>query len=80
MINDLGKTRKIFPNVDFYSGIVYKELGIETAMFTPVFAVSRISGWCARTLEYLETNRIFRPRGIYTGPVRHEYKPVGQRG
>ncbi|MDM7916666.1 MAG: citrate synthase/methylcitrate synthase, partial [Candidatus Eisenbacteria bacterium] len=62
----LGQEKKIFPNVDFYSGIVYRALGIETAMFTPIFAVSRVSGWTARALEYLGDNRIFRPRAVYT--------------
>ncbi|HPA47884.1 MAG TPA: citrate synthase/methylcitrate synthase [bacterium] len=76
---ELGVEKKIFPNVDFYSGIVYRALGIDTAMFTPIFAVSRISGWAARFLEYLADNRIFRPRAVYTGPVRVEYTPVEQR-
>ncbi len=75
----LGVEKKIFPNVDFYSGIVYRALGIETAMFTPIFAVSRVSGWCARFLEYLATNRIFRPRAVYTGDIKEDYVPVDQR-
>jgi citrate synthase len=75
----LGAEKKIFPNVDFYSGIVYRALGVETAMFTPLFAVSRISGWTARALEYLADNRIFRPRAIYTGPPRVEYVPLDKR-
>lgn len=77
--SQLGAEKKIFPNVDFYSGIVYRALGIETAMFTPIFAVSRISGWTARALEYLVDNRIFRPRAIYTGPPRVEYVPIERR-
>jgi len=76
---ELGRQKNIFPNVDFYSGLVYRAMGIETAMFTPIFAVSRISGWCARVLEYLEENRIFRPRAIYTGPVKTEYVPIEDR-
>ena len=76
---ELGRQKNIFPNVDFYSGLVYRAMGIETAMFTPIFAVSRISGWCARVLEYLEENRIFRPRAIYTGPVKVEYVPIEDR-
>jgi citrate synthase len=77
--SELGKEKKIFPNVDFYSGIIYKAMNIETAMFTPIFAVSRISGWTARALEYLADNRIFRPRAIYTGPIKSEYIPIDQR-
>ena len=77
--SQLGKEKKIFPNVDFYSGLVYRAMGIETSMFTPIFAVSRISGWVARALEYLADNRIFRPRAIYTGPISREYVPFDQR-
>jgi len=76
---ELGVEKKIFPNVDFYSGIVYRALGIETPMFTPIFAVSRISGWTARVLEYLADNRIFRPRAMYTGPIRADYVPMADR-
>lgn len=80
VISELGKEKKIFPNVDFYSGIVYTAMGIETAMFTPIFAVSRVAGWTARVLEYLKNNRLFRPRGIYVGPAYVEYVPVDKRG
>ncbi len=73
VIEDLGKTKKVFPNVDYYSGIVYTGLGIDTTFFTPIFAVSRVAGWCARVLEYLPVNRIFRPRAVYTGPLKREY-------
>lgn len=75
----LGQEKKIFPNVDYYSGIVYRAMGIETAMFTPIFAVSRVSGWTARALEYLADNRIFRPRAVYTGPAAVEYVPIDKR-
>lgn len=75
----MGKEKKIFPNVDFYSGILYRAMGIETLMFTPLFAVSRVSGWVARCLEYQKNNRIFRPRGIYTGAVEQVYKPIQSR-
>jgi citrate synthase len=76
---ELGAEKKIFPNVDFYSGIIYKAMGIETAMFTPIFAVSRVSGWAARVLEYLADNRLFRPRGVYIGPVKADYVPIISR-
>jgi citrate synthase len=79
VIEELGREKKIFPNVDFYSGIVYRALGIDTPMFTPIFAVSRVSGWAARTLEYLADNRIFRPRAVYTGPLRLDYVPMEKR-
>lgn len=71
--------RGIFPNVDFYSGTIYYAFGIEPAMFTPIFAVSRISGWVARVLEYLPVNRIFRPRAEYIGVMEADYVPMDQR-
>jgi citrate synthase len=69
----------IFPNVDYYSGTVYHCLGVETAMFTPLFAVSRVAGWVARVLEYLPQNRIFRPRAIYLGEKDLSYVSIDQR-
>ena len=77
--NNLGKKKKIFPNVDFYSGLVYRSLGIKSAMFTPIFAVARIVGWTARILEYLENNRIMRPRAVYTGQLNKKYVTLEKR-
>lgn len=79
VISALGVRKGIFPNVDFYSGIVYQSLGIPAELFTPIFAVSRVAGWTARVMEYLENNRIFRPRAIYTGPFNKQYVPIGKR-
>jgi citrate synthase len=59
----------LMPNVDFYSGLVYTALGLRPRDFTPIFAVSRISGWTAQVLEQYANNRIYRPRGFYTGPT-----------
>ena len=56
----------IFPNVDFYSGLVYRKLGIPRDLFTPIFAISRVAGWLAHWREQLGANRIFRPSQIYT--------------
>lgn len=75
----IGSDKKIFPNVDFYSGIVYSTLGISPEIFTPIFAVSRVAGWTARVLEYLGNNRIFRPRAIYSGEFNKRYVPIGKR-
>ncbi|NQT19892.1 MAG: citrate/2-methylcitrate synthase [Planctomycetes bacterium] len=75
----LGVEKKIFPNVDFFSGLVYTSMGIPPELFTPVFAVSRVSGWTARVLEYLENNRIFRPRAMYVGPFGKKYVPLEGR-
>ena len=75
-----GNDKKIFPNVDFYSGLVYRSLGVDPEMFTPLFAVSRVAGWTARVLEYLKNNRIFRPRAMYVGDFNKRYVPLEQRG
>ena len=78
VVSHLGKEKNIFPNVDYYSGIVYKAMGLQEDIFTPLFAVSRVSGWTARVMEYLQHNRIFRPRAIYTGEFYDEF-PQGFR-
>lgn len=67
------------PNVDFYSASVYRVLGIPTEEFTPVFAISRISGWTAHLLEQLENNRLIRPRARYTGHARRHVAPISER-
>ncbi len=69
----------IFPNVDFYSGIVYNALGISTDLFPPIFAIGRVAGWCAHILEYLGDNRIFRPSSIYKGELDRKYIPIEER-
>jgi len=79
VLRTFGHEKKIFPNVDFYSGIVYSRMGIDPSMFTPIFAVSRVAGWTARVLEYLQKNRIFRPRAMYSGEFEREYVPLEQR-
>jgi citrate synthase len=75
----LSAEKKIFPNVDFFSGIVYRCMGIAPNMFTPIFAVSRVAGWTARALEYLQHNRIFRPRAMYVGEFNKKYPPLKKR-
>jgi citrate synthase len=69
----------IYPNVDFYSGLVYRKLGIPTDLFTPVFAIARVGGWLAHWKEQLNTNRIFRPTQIYTGTHGRPYVPIEKR-
>jgi citrate synthase len=73
--------RKLYPNVDFYSGIIYRAMGIPTEMFTVLFAMGRIPGWIAHWKEMMDDPnvRIGRPRQIYTGATRREYVQVGQR-
>ena len=69
----------IYPNVDFYSGIVYQALGIPTDLFTPIFAIARVAGWLAHWLEQLDDNRIFRPEQIYVGKHDVKYMPLEKR-
>jgi citrate synthase len=71
--------RGIHPNVDFYSGLVYRKLGIPTDLFTPVFAIARVSGWLAHWKEQLGENRIFRPTQIYTGSHDAPYVAIEKR-
>jgi citrate synthase len=66
-------------NVDFYSATVYYSLGIPTDLFTPIFAISRTSGWTAHVLEQLADNRLIRPQSLYTGPVGLKVVPIEQR-
>ncbi len=79
VVGRLGEAKGIYPNVDFFSGLVYRAMGIPASMFTPTFAVSRVAGWTARVLEYLEHNRLFRPRAIYTGALEVPYVPLDAR-
>ncbi|MGR5999494.1 citrate synthase [Bacillus cereus] len=67
------------PNVDFYSASVYHCLGIDHDLFTPIFAISRMSGWLAHILEQYENNRLIRPRADYNGPTHQVYVPIAQR-
>lgn len=69
----------IYPNVDFYSGLVYRKLGIPTDLFTPVFAIARVAGWLAHWKEQLGENRIFRPTQIYTGIHNEPYISIEKR-
>ena len=72
--------RKLYPNVDFYSGIIYKALGIPTEMFTVMFALGRLPGWIAQWKEMTENKEpIGRPRQIYTGHTNRNYVPIEQR-
>lgn len=70
----------IYANVDFYSGLVYRKLGIPSDLFTPLFAIARVAGWLAHWKEQLAENRIFRPTQIYTGLHDQSYVPIEKRG
>jgi len=69
----------IYSNVDFYSGLVYRKLGIPTDLFTPIFAIARVAGWLAHWKEQLIQNRIYRPSQVYSGLHDIPYIPIGQR-
>jgi citrate synthase len=75
-------SRKLYPNVDFYSGIIYSALGIPRSMFTVMFAIARTVGWVAHWQEMISdpSMRIGRPRQLYTGPTRREYVDIAKRG
>ena len=77
--NETLGPRGIFPNVDYYSGILYNELGIRTDQFTPIFAISRSAGWLAHWREQLADNRIFRPTQEYIGEPVRDYVHVDRR-
>ena len=80
--DDYFISRKLYPNVDFYSGIIMRALGIPTNMFTVLFAMGRAPGWIANWREVASNpkGRIYRPRQIYVGPVKRDYVPIQQRG
>jgi citrate synthase len=73
--------KKLYPNVDFYSGIIFKALGIPTSLFTVLFAVARTVGWVAQWNEMIEdpSQKIGRPRQLYVGETEREYVPIGKR-
>src|SRR5512146_3278918 len=74
--------RKLYPNVDFYSGIIMRAIGIPIEMFTVIFAIGRMPGWIANYKEVMEspTSRIYRPRQVYIGPTLNHYVALDQRG
>ena len=79
--DDYFVSRKLYPNVDFYSGIIYRAVGIPTSMFTVMFAIGRLPGWIAQWKEMNESPsfKIGRPRQIYVGPTEMAYVPLGKR-
>lgn len=79
MIETLGESKGIYPNVDLYSGIIYSTMDIPRDQFTPIFAIARVVGWCAQILEQLQDNRIYRPRCHYTGALDLPYIPIDKR-
>lgn len=79
VVTEKLSAKKLYPNVDFYSGIVFSAIGIPSDLFTPIFAMGRVSGWLAHWLEQLSTNRIFRPTQKYIGERARNYVPINDR-
>jgi len=75
----MAERKGLIPNVDFYSASVYSAMGIPAPLFTPIFAASRVVGWCAHVLEQYEANRIYRPRARYVGPTDRRYVAIDER-
>lgn len=75
MVNE----KKIFPNLDFFSASAYTQCGIPTEFFTPIFVISRTSGWAAHIIEQRKDNRLIRPTSNYTGPGKQEYIRIEMR-
>lgn len=78
-MGELVGHKGVYPNVDFYSGIVYEKLGFTRDLFTPVFAVARIAGWLAHLVEQLKDNRIYRPSQVWSGEADRAFEPVSDR-
>lgn len=79
IMETMEKEKGLYPNVDFFSASVYNMLGIDTDLYTPIFAMSRITGWTAHLLEQWKDNRLIRPRAEYTGPKGLQIVPIERR-
>lgn len=75
----MRREKKLFPNLDFYSASAYRFLGVPTPLFTPIFVLSRVSGWSAHVFEQRGNNRLIRPNAEYTGPAPRPYAPIDER-
>lgn len=75
----MKREKDLFPNADFYHASAYHFMGIPTKLFTPIFVMSRVTGWCAHIFEQRENNRIIRPSADYTGPDHQDWLPIEKR-
>jgi citrate synthase len=81
LADDFFVSRKLYPNVDFYTGLIYKALGFPTKMFTVLFALGRLPGWIAQWREMMAdpASKLGRPRQIYTGATERRFVPITER-
>ena len=77
--NLMMSKKKMFPNLDFYSASAYHQCGIPTGLFTPIFVMSRVTGWASHIIEQRADNKLMRPDAIYTGPDARPFLPMDQR-
>ncbi|HZU37874.1 MAG TPA: citrate/2-methylcitrate synthase, partial [Gemmataceae bacterium] len=76
----LAREKNLHPNLDWPAGRLYHALGLEVPLYTPIFVMSRVTGWCAHIMEQMAHNRLIRPRARYTGPEVRAVTPIAQRG